>query len=173
MQTQTITTYNFSELNEKAKEYALNKNRELCVSDYWYSDTFQDAEELGVRISTFNLDIKNKIGGEFVWSELEVADLVLDNWGADTNMNLIATEFKKDRETICENWEYIDGAPINEDELEYKLNTIENKFENDILFEYWEILRAEYEYLFSDEFLADYLDNNEYQFTENGKLYNF
>jgi len=38
---------------------------------------------------------------------------------------------------------------------------------------YWVLLRDEYEYLFSDEFLADYFEDNEYQFTENGKLYNF
>lgn len=173
MQTQTITTYNFNELNEKAKEYALNKNRELCVSDNWYADTFADAEEFGVRISTFDLDRAQKIGGEFVWSEIEVADLILDNCGETTEMYKVATNFKKERDELCNSWEYIDGAPVNEEKLEDELNVIENKFEKDILWQYWKILRNEYEYLFSDEFLADHFENNEYQFTENGKIYNF
>ena len=45
MQTQTINTFLFSELNEKAKEFALNKYRELGTSDYWYENTFYDAKE--------------------------------------------------------------------------------------------------------------------------------
>lgn len=172
-QTITITTYNFSELNEDAKEYALNKNRELGISNDWYADTFLGAEEMGVRISTFDLDRRQKIGGEFVWSEIEVADLILDNWGETTEMHKVATNFKKERDELCNNWEYIDGAPVNEEKLEDELNVIENKFEKDILWQYWILLRNEYKYLFSDEFLIGYFEDCEYQFTESGKVYNF
>jgi len=50
---------------------------------------------------------------------------------------------------------------------------LEYQFQKDVLHEYWKLLQLEYEYLFSDEFLADYFDDNEYQFTENGVLFNF
>lgn len=173
MKTQTINTYSFSELNEKAKEFALNKYRDFGTSDYWYQDTYEYAKEHGLRITGFDLDRGKKIEGEFIWSEIEVADKIMDVYGSDADIYKTAFQFRKERDGLCDNWEYIDGAPINEDELEDKLNELEHQFEKDILNFYWKILNSEYEYLFSDEFLADHFDNMEYQFTENGIFYNF
>lgn len=174
MQTQTITTYNFNELNEKAKEYALNKNRELCVSDFWWSDTFEGAKELGIKITEFDLDRAQKIKGEFIDEHIEVADHILDNWGESCQIYKIAEQFRKERDELCDQWQKDENGELdNIDELDEKLDELENQFEKDILWQYWILLRDEYEYLFSDEFLSDFLDNNEYQFTENGKMYNF
>lgn len=173
MNTQTITTFLFSELNEKAKEFALNKYRELGISDYWYEDTYEYAKEHGLRITGFDLDRRQSINGEFIWSEIEVADKIMDVYGIDAEIYKTAQQFRKERDELCDHWQFIDGAPINEDELEDKLNELEHKFEKDVLWHYWLFLRNEYEYLFSDEFLADHFDNNEYQFIENGKLFNF
>ena len=174
MQTQTIITYNFSELNEEAKEFALNKNRELGISDYWYTDTFHDAEEVGIRISTFDLDRAQKIGGEFVWEHIQVADLIMDNHGESCSTYKVAEQFRKERDELCDQWQKNENGELdNVDELDEKLDELENQFEKAILWQYWVILSKEYEYLFSDEFLADHFENNEYQFTEKGTIYNF
>ena len=173
MQTQTINTFLFSELNEKAKEFALNKYRELGTSDYWYENTFYDAKENGIRITGFDLDRGQKIEGEFIWSEIEVAEKLEDEFPEGSNINNLASKFLKDRLRICDSYEFIDGAPINEGELEAELNDLEYQFQKDVLHQYWIFLRDEYEYLFSDEYLSDYFEDNEYQFTEDGKLFNF
>jgi hypothetical protein len=173
MKTQTINTFLFSELNEKAKEFALNKYRELGISDYWYEDTYYDAKQNGIRLTGFDLDRGQKIEGEFIWSEIEVAEKLEDEFAEGTNMNNLASIFLKDRLRICDSFEFVDGAPIKEDELEAELNDLEYQFQKDVLQEYWKLLQLEYEYLFSDEFLADHFDNNECQFTENGKLFIF
>jgi hypothetical protein len=65
------------------------------------------------------------------------------------------------------------GEPVNVEELDEKLDELEYQYEKDILWEYWKILRDEYEYLYSDEFLSEQFEDNEYQFTEDGILYNF
>jgi hypothetical protein len=114
-----------------------------------------------------------KIDGEFIWSEIEVAEKLEDEFSEGTNMNNLASIFLKDRLRICDSYEFVDGAPIREDELEAELNELEYQFQKDVLQEYWKLLQLEYEYLFSDEFLADHFDNMEYQFTENGVFYNF
>ena len=174
MQTQTITTYNFSELNEEAKKFALSKYIEIAISDNWYADAFHDAEELGIRISTFDLDRGQKIGGEFVWEHIQVADLIMDNCGETTKLYQLAEVFRKERDTLCDEWQKDEfGSLDNVEELDEKLDELESQFEKSILWQYWVLLRNEYEYLYSDEFLTDHFGNEEYQFTEKGILYNF
>lgn len=173
MKTQTINTYSFNELSEDAKNIVLRKYAELGTSDNWYEDSYYMAEQLGVRITGFDLDRGQKINGEFIWSEIEVAEKIESEYPSDSRINILASNFLKERLNICDSHKFIDGAPINEDELESELNELEFQFQKDILHQFWIFLRDEYEYLFSDEYLAEYFENNEYQFTENGVLYNF
>lgn len=173
MKTQTINTFLFSELNEEAKKYALEKYYEMAISDYWYEDSFYQAKELGISIKGFDLDRGQSIDAEFIHSEIEIADKIMDFYGYDSNIYKIAEQFRRERDELCDTWEFKDGEPINEEGLEYALNDIEDQFQKDIFNELWKFLRDEYEYLFSDMYLAENFDDNEYQFTEDGKLFNF
>jgi hypothetical protein len=131
------------------------------------------AKENGIRLTGFDLDRGQRIDGEFIWSEIEVAEKIEENYPSDSQIYILASNFLKERLRICDSYEFIDGAPIKEDELEAELNDLEYQFQKDILHQCWIFLRDEYEYLFSDEYLAEFFENNEYQFTENGVLFNF
>ena len=171
MQTVQIEIYNFDELDNKAQELAIEKNRDILTDFNWWEDTYYDAKQNGVRITGFDLDRGQSINGEFIWSEIEVADKMIMDFGECTEMYDIAKRFLRYREELCDNWEYIDGAPTNEDELEEKLNEIEYQFQQNVLNEYWKYLRDEYEYLNSDECIAEHLQANQYKFTKDGKNY--
>lgn len=174
MKTQTVNTFLFSELSEDAKKYALNKYSEMAISDYWYEDTYHQAKELGITISGFDLDRGQSIDADFIYDEIEVADAIMDFYGYENNIYKIAENFRKERDQLCDNWENDEnGEPINVDELDEKLDEMEDEFKKDIFHELWVFLRDEYEYLFSEEYISDHFDNNEYQFTEDGKLFNF
>ena len=47
MKTVTINLFNFNELNEKAKEKALNKLRDINLEDNWWQFTYEDAKNIG------------------------------------------------------------------------------------------------------------------------------
>jgi hypothetical protein len=174
MKTQTINTYSFSELNEKAKEFALNKYRELGISDYWYEDSFYQAKELGIRITGFDLDRGQSIEAEFIYEEIEVADKILDFYSSDSHIFKISENFRKERDEICDTWQKDENGEIeNVNELDEKLDELEYQYKKDIYWELWKFLRDEYEYLFKDEFLEEFFEGNDYQFTEDGIKFNF
>lgn len=174
MKTQTIKTYSFNELSEEAKKKVLIKYIELGISDYWYEDTFYSAKEQGIRLTGFDLDRGQKIEGEFIWDHIEVADNILMDIQEGHPLYKISEQFRKERDELCDNWEMDEnGEPVNVEQLDEKLDQLEYQYEKDILWEYWKILRDEYEYLYSDEFLSEHFEDNEYQFTEDGILYNF
>lgn len=173
MKTQTINTFLFSELSEQVQKKVLVKYAEKGTLDNWYEDSYYMAKECGVRITSFDLDRGQKIEGEFIWSEIEVAEKIEQDYSSDSQIHILSSNFLKERLRICDSYEFIDGAPIKEDELEAELNDLEYQFQKDILQQYWIFLRDEYEYFYSDEYLAEFFESNEYQFTENGILYNF
>lgn len=173
MKTQTINTYLFSELSEDAKKYALKNYSDMAIAYSWYEDSYYTAKECGVRITGFDLDRRQKIDGEFEWSEIEVAEKIEQDYPSDSEISILSSNFLKERLKICDSYEFVDGAPIKEEELDAELDELEYKFQKDILQEYWKFLKDEYEYFYSDEYIGEFFDNNEYQFTENGVLFNF
>lgn len=174
MKTQTIKTYSFNELSEEVKNKVLVNYAHLGIGEWWYEDTFFSAKEQGVRITGFDLDRGQSIDGEFIWDHIEVADNMLMDITEGHPLYTISEQFRKERDQLCNSWEMDEnGEPVNVEELDEQLDEMESQYEKDILWQYWKILRDEYEYLFSDEFLTEHFESNEFEFTEDGKLYNF
>ena len=174
MKTQTVNTYSFNELSETAKEKVLRKYADMGTSDYWYEDSFYQAKELGIRITGFDLDRGQSIEAEFLWDEIEVADRILDFYPSDSDIYKISENFRKERDELCDTWQNDEnGEPVNVHELDEKLDELEYQYKKDIFWELWKFLRDEYDYLFKDEYLAEFFECNDYQFTEDGTLYNF
>ena len=158
MQTQTINTFLFSELADEIKKKVLIKYADRGTFDWWYETTFDQAKESGIRLTGFDLERGQKIEGIFIWDHIEVANNILINITDGHQLFTISEQFKKEI-----------GKTIDE----YKIDELQNQYEKDILWQYWKILKDEYEYLYSDEYLEEFFEANEYQFTENGVLYNF
>jgi hypothetical protein len=169
------TVYKFSELSEKAKEKALNDNREINTDYDW-------AEFL---TEQFKDDLK-KIGiyaEKFYWDLDRNRFMCLDKAGSIEDDKLFLKYCKVDlrskraREIINENGlqlktQYFGGSR-QENYIESNYETqddltecLQDKF-NDFLKQ----LTENYEYLIGDEAIKETIEANEYSFRENGEMF--
>ena len=61
--------FKFEELTEEQKEKTLSKLREINVDHDWWDFIFQDAEEIGLKITSFDLDRNRHAKGILLNSE--------------------------------------------------------------------------------------------------------
>lgn len=168
--TQT-TVYKFEELNEEARDKAVRKLWDLNVESGWWDYTYEDAERIGLKITSFDLDRNNHATGHLTQSSDLVAEKILKEHVAETCRTWkLANNYLFDvRKTRKENFD-----PDCSNELTHEgdciLAELEAQFEKDLLAEYASILQKEYEYLTSEETIFDLIKANEYEFTEEGDL---
>lgn len=163
--------YTFNELSDESKEVALDQCRYFQVNDsFWYEDILYDwFNTLGINVVSFNIDYGTIETVIEYPSNKEIAYAILSEYGKQCELYSIASNYlyslhwcKKDkknrrsygRSTICFNREEID-----------------QEFLNNIDQEFLAILRNEYEYLISDESVKEMISCNEYELTEDGKIY--
>lgn len=164
--------YTFNELSDNAKKVALDQNRYNLVDDEWWRDTYDEAKNIGIKITGFDLFGRNDIQGEFIQDSEYIAKYIMNEHGQTCATYIVCENFLNEKDAIvneAERDEY--GEFVDVETLDEKLDECENAFKDDILHEYHKILTAEHDYLVSDECISDYLEANEYQFTENGKRF--
>jgi hypothetical protein len=163
--TKTYNVYQFSELSEEAKENAINKLADINVGhDYWYESTLDDAAEVKLKITEFDLDRNRHCKGEFMESAPETAELILQNHGKDCETYKTAKHFLNALDELTGQKENIED--VDEDEIE----DLEDEFLQSILEDYSIILQKECEYLQSEEAIIETIQANEYEFLEDGSL---
>jgi len=157
MKTKTINLYEFDELSDQAKQRAIANNCGINV-DYWewYHSVYDDAENIGLKITGFDLDRNRHCTGKAVDDVLTIAHKIKTEHGFDTPTYELANEFIKDYAALDED--------IDADEL----RGFENEFLKSILEEYSILLQKEYEWLMSEDAIVDSLRANEYEFLEDG-----
>lgn len=167
----TVKLYKLDELpTEKAKEKARQWYREAVGYDQWWDYVYEDAEQVGLKITEFEIDRGRYAKGKFIDDALHCAGLIIKNHGEKCETYTTAKAFLKERDEIVnaaekdENGDYVD-----EHELYGKLDECEAEFLRAILEDYAVMLDKEYEYLNSDEHVDEDILGNEYEFTENGK----
>ena len=176
MKTIEINLYKFSELSEQAKKNALNKLSDINIDYDWYQFTFEDCERIGIKIVEFD------IYGRYIKGCLIINDLV-------DICNLIKKEHGEGCETYKTAINYLDqydklvakhskglkgGEQVHEDNYDIfdeELKDLLFELRDDILQDYLNILRNEYEYRTSEEAIIETIEANDYDFTEDGKLY--
>jgi hypothetical protein len=146
--------YKFEELDEKAQEKVIQN-----LSHDWYDCIYEDAERIGLKITSFDLDRNRHATGKFFKSCEDVADLILKEHGESCDTYKLAKIFKKDIASL--------SLENEDDEIAEKLY---ERFEKDLLNEYAFMLQKEYEYLTSREAIIETINANEYEFTKEGKL---
>jgi len=165
MKTIKTTVYNFEELSDKSKQVAIADNQDINVNFEWWESTYEDAERIGLKITSFDLDRNRHAEGNFLLSANEVSQNILNEHGEQC-------ETYKTTEAFMEVWQPVfDNYITEEEDNEEELIEIENDFLNNILEDYSVMLQNEYEYLISDEAIAETLISNEYEFTEDGKRF--
>lgn len=170
MKTITINLYQFNELSEEAKQKAVQNLWDINVSFEWWDSTCEDAKNIGLKITSFDLDRNRHAEGHFLLSANEVVQNIFNNHGENCETYKTAQAFMNDWQPVFSS--YMDETSENYEsrESENKLQEIEENFLNDLLDDYSIILQNECEYLQSDEAIIEAIEANEYYFTIDGKL---
>lgn len=156
--TKTYDVFSFDELDEDARQNALEKLWDINVDHEWWNFTFEDARNIGLKITEFDLDRNRYAKGEFIDPAPEVAEKILSDHGKDCETYKTAKAFL---DTIKEEY------PNNDYDYD---EIIEKDFLYSLLEDYSIMLQKEYEYLTSEEAIIETIKANDYQFDKEGNL---
>jgi len=147
--------YQFEELDEQIKEKAIDNNRHIFVEDdFWYEFIKEDLMSVGIELR--GCDIERGSFAKIHLEDLyETCDLILKLHGENCETYKIAKRYIK---------EYND---IQHDE---DLDDLDQEYQKEFSEEALSMLRKEYEYMTSDEYVIEMFQANEYEFTDQGKL---
>jgi len=186
MRTIETTVYKFDELNENAKQKALQQFYDLNVSHDWWDYTYDDAKNVGIKITAFDLDRRKSCDGEFYDNAEAVAQKITEEHGENCETYKTAKAFLLEMEameerakTDYENYkiknpieeerEYSDFNSYFDYEWENETEDAKEDFKKSIFEDYANMLQNEYEYLTSEAAIIESIEANEYEFTEDGK----
>jgi hypothetical protein len=158
MRTLEITAYTFDELSETAKEVALYNNRDINTNYDWYQYVYDDAENFGIKITSFDVYYKN-ITIKLTYDPLYIANRIMDECGPTSDLYYHAEEY-------ITGYNKLDDTGEDTDE---NLEELASVFKYALRKEYLNILTRELEYLESDEAVTDAIMSNMFEFTADGK----
>lgn len=167
----TINTYKFAELNEESKQKVLEKLSNINVDYDWWNFIYEDAKNIGLKITSFGLDRQREANGKFLYSACEVAQNIINEHGETCSTFETAKNFLEDWQPIFNDYMNEDSENYESYDLEQDLLSIEDEFLYSLLEDYSIILQNESEYLQSEESIIETIEANDYDFTEDGKLY--
>ena len=164
--------YKFDELSEKVKKTVLASLAEINIQDGWWNGTIEDAENIGLKIVCFELyESVPYAKGTFSVDALEVGANILRDHGKHCKTYKLAETFLENHAPIYS--EYLDSESEHYEspDHERKLMELEEGFLTDLLDEYSNMLCKDKNYLYSDEAIIETIDDRNYEFTEDGKLW--
>lgn len=173
MKTIEINLYKFDELSDEAKQTAIEKNYDLNVAGGfdWWENTYEDAKNIGLKITGFDIDRGSYCSGEFNLSANEVAANIFRDHGE-------VCETYKTAQGFMDEWQPVFNSYMDENHENYEssdsedeLMELENDFLKSILEDYRIILSNEYDYLTGEDAIKESLIANEYDFNEDGTIY--
>lgn len=160
--TKTYELYTYDELDDSAKEKAIEWFANSYPEYEWWESTYEDAKTIGLEITSFDLDRNRHAKGNFTEYADTVAELIFKNHGAMCETYKTAKTFIKDKQANIDN-------VASETEISDFLENLKEEFLKSLLEHYSIMLQKEYEYLTSREHIEEMIRINEYTFTEDGK----
>ena len=167
MKTIKTKVYEYNELSEAAKVKA--RDWYLAGLDDWWDSTYEDAANIGLIITGFDLDRCKAATGKFKEDACFTADKILKDHGDTCDTYKIAKAFLANRDNIVdsaekdENGDFVDVYAVDA-----SLDEVEEQFLKDLLDEYADTLEKELDCIQSEENCAEAITANEYTFTEDG-----
>jgi hypothetical protein len=169
MRTIKTKVYTFNELSEDAKANAIENCQDFNVDDDWWCGEYDDAENIGLKITGFGLDRDKHAAGRFIDDAVYCASEIKENHGDQCETYKVAVEFLRQRDEIVQNAPCDENGDFEDErELDNLLDCCEKEFLSDILAEYANILQRQYEYLISGDAIIETIEVNGYEFTEDG-----
>jgi hypothetical protein len=138
------------------------------VSSDWWEFVYDDAKEVGLKITGFDLDRGSHVNGHLLNSMNECIDLILASHGKECETFKLATKFRAEWNILVNNYDEV--TEDNQWEFDQDADEMEEDFKNELCECYLTILREEYEYLTSEEAIIQTIEANEYEFDEEGNL---
>jgi hypothetical protein len=167
-----VMLYEFRELNDAAKNRAIERFREINVDYEWWSCSYDGMAECGIVIREFDTyrgTIESNIDDKY-----ETAKTVISDWSETTVLHVLSEQFLLDRDALVSKYgegNPIDGYAVKEEylnEYDSDLDDLESEYHHDLNEAMLQWLREEYEYLTSDEAVIESIEINNYEFTEDG-----
>lgn len=165
--TKTITLYEFNELDERAKEKARDWWREGGLDWEWWDNTYDDAKQIGLEITSFDLDRNKHAKGKFVDDAEYCAKAIIENHGETCETYKTAKAFLQRLDSLATEYPE-DSEGYRGADYEDEKQTEEEEFLHLLLQDYASMLQQECDYLQSDEHIDEMIKINEYTFTEEG-----
>lgn len=173
IQTEVFT---YDELNDNAKEKARQWAYEGAFDYNWWEATYEDAERVGLKITSCNLGRRRHAKGTLTMSAIDCCMVIRREHTAPCKTLITAENFIG----IHDGYHGVNGkitlalrndpeADISELEKEYTEQ--EAVFLKAILEDYSVMLQKEREYMGSEEYLAEHIRGNEYTFMADGKRF--
>jgi len=154
-------------LSEDAKENALENLRGTPIDHGWWDSTYEDAERIGLRITSFELDRNRHAKGEFIQSAYDCAKAIIKEHGEGCETYKTAKAFIEERKELEDKLTPEDETnPFNETVSD--IEELDEQFLVDLLEDYSILLQNEFEYMHSDEYISEMIEANSYEFTEDG-----
>lgn len=175
MRTVRTKVYKFDELTAEAKNKAISQFSDINIDHDWYQFTYEDAAQIGLKITSFDIDRGNYCKGEFTDSAYKVANNIKENHGETCESYKTAIAFIAEWDALVAKYSNgIDTSKVAEDneyEFDAQADDIEREFLKSICEDYRIILSNEYNYLTSNEAIIETIRSNEYEFTKDGKQF--
>jgi hypothetical protein len=166
MRIKETKVYKFDELTDKAKEKAMENLYDLNVDYEWWDYMYEDAANVGLKLTSFDLDRNRHAKGEFTLSAAEVAANIIRDHGEQCETYKTAQAFLDEINSLT----MPDDDSDEFSEWENKMLELEDEFLKSLLEDYSIMLQKEYDYQTSEEAIVETIQANEYEFTEDGKL---
>lgn len=164
--------FKFEELTESAQETAISNLYDINVDYEWWETVCMDAEDIGLKLTGFDIGRGNYCNGEWIEDGAETARKIMENHGPDCETYKDAAIFLANYDKIMNDAEKDEeGEMLFELDVEEEIEELEDEFLKTLLEDYRIILSKEYDYLTSDEAIKETIIANEYDFTEDGKLF--
>lgn len=174
MKTVSLTIYTFDELSEPSKRIALDRFADINTCGYpWWNDTYEDAGSVGITINEFDLD--NYFIKIYIEDCYYTAKLILQNYGEVCKTFVKANTFINEWDKLVN--QCSDGITLNKvaehniEDFDLMADKLETDFKIGMRSCYLEILKADFDYLTSDQTIKESIISNEYHFTSDGKFY--
>ena len=149
--------YTFLELSDKAKEVAIERLNNINTDCDWYCFTYEHAKNIGLEITSFDLNWNKHAKGKFIIEALDVCKKILDEHGKNFGTYSIAEK-------------YILEYNLCPDDIDLLFN-LEESFKKELLNFYADMLQVECNYLRSNVAIIETIIANSYEFTDIGKLF--
>lgn len=170
MRTIRTKVYKFNELTAEGKEKAIENLSDINVDHNWWEFTYEDAANIGLKITEFDLDRNRHAKGEFTLAANEVAANIFRDHGQDCETYKTAQAFMEDWQPVFNAYMDETSPKYESRESENELQDIEDEFLRSLLEDYSIMLQRECDYRQSKEAIIETIEANEYEFYANGKL---